>query len=486
MKNRTKKLLPAIVLALGVCTPLCPAADPPPAVEVPHILLDKSPRIVEYQLKRLSNAQLLLVERKTDSPKYIPVYEAILTRKGIDKKSREEAVAALATLKNASPVVVVLEAIGKVDPEDKTTPRDLSGILMSQKPADLVAQRDKIQSLATDSESDTVKQSAYAALAVADGKPDAAWQLASSKDNLKQLLGGISLIKDKALRGAFFPLANPLVDKAADEATQVAAVEAISSIPGHEAETFKELAGLISTQKGAVRDAAVMSIRRIPVDKWPDDQVEPLANAIIKLVGDTPAADRTNPATAQAVQLGNDLADSVAPEKGQAIRKKLRELAVQVVVIRAMKEQMIFDTKYFAVQAGKPVEIILQNDDAMPHNLVITQPKAFQAVAALAGAMPPPTEDSKKAYIPDSPQVIDAVSMVQQDNSATMTLTAPKTPGEYDFVCTFPGHSARMYGVMLVVPDLDAWDLNPKPPTDPLSGKPYDSQKNEDTVGGGH
>jgi hypothetical protein len=43
-----------------------------------------------------------------------------------------------------------------------------------------------------------------------------------------------------------------------------------------------------------------------------------------------------------------------------------------------------------------------------------------------------------------------------------------------------------MYGVMLVVPDLDAWDLNPKPPTDPLSGKPYDSQKNEDTVGGEH
>jgi hypothetical protein len=83
--------------------------------------------------------------------------------------------------------------------------------------------------------------------------------------------------------------------------------------------------------------------------------------------------------------------------------------------------------------------------------------------------------------VPDSPKVLDALSMVQPEESATMTFTAPKTPGEYDFVCTFPGHWVRMYGVMVVVPDLDAWEKNPTPPKDPMTHKPYDTQRNEAT-----
>lgn len=35
-------------------------------VEPPKVFLDKSARIVEYQLKRLSNAQLLMIEVATD------------------------------------------------------------------------------------------------------------------------------------------------------------------------------------------------------------------------------------------------------------------------------------------------------------------------------------------------------------------------------------------------------------------------------------
>ena len=31
-----------------------------------------------------------------------------------------------------------------------------------------------------------------------------------------------------------------------------------------------------------------------------------------------------------------------------------------------------------------------------------------------------------------------------------------------------------MYGVMLVVPDLEAWRAKPTPPTDPMTQKPYE------------
>ena len=58
--------------------------------------------------------------------------------------------------------------------------------------------------------------------------------------------------------------------------------------------------------------------------------------------------------------------------------------------------------------------------------------------------------------------------MVQSHQQARLTFTAPTEPGEYPYVCTFPRHWMRMYGVMVVVDDLDAWLQNPTEPKDPI------------------
>ena len=483
----TNVLTALLVLFAGLSAALAQDSDQPASSDAPRIFLDKSPAIVAYQLRRLTNAQLIALERHDDDPKYKPVYQALLTRKGIDKKYRDEAVAALAKLDHANPVIVILNANANVEPEDTITPHELIGMLLSQPPAALSEQHDKLQSLATDSPSDLVKQAAYAALTVADGKPDPTWQFAASKpDGIKLLLQGIPLIIDSHLRANFYDRVNPLLTQAPDEPTHLAAVEAISAIPAHEGDVFKELAGIVNTGPGPLRDAAVRSIRRIPQDKWPDDQLEPLAHQIVKLVQQTPPEQRTSPAIAQAVQLGNDLAGDLAEDQGMAIRKSLRELGVRVVVIRTIREQMQYDTRYFAVQAGKPVQIILENADAMPHNLVITKPGTMQEVAVAAGTMPPPADNSTKAYVPDTSNVLASLSMVQPDASESLSLTAPSEPGEYGYVCTFPGHWVRMYGVMVVVPDLDAWEKSPRPPTDPLTHKSMESPRNEVIEGATH
>src|SRR4051812_9231614 len=70
-------------------------ADAPADAGPPKIALDKSPAIVAFQLKRLTNKQLIDIERKPEAPKYKPIYTALLTRKGLEKKYREEAVDAL-------------------------------------------------------------------------------------------------------------------------------------------------------------------------------------------------------------------------------------------------------------------------------------------------------------------------------------------------------------------------------------------------------
>ena len=58
--------------------------------------------------------------------------------------------------------------------------------------------------------------------------------------------------------------------------------------------------------------------------------------------------------------------------------------------------------------------------------------------------------------------------MVPADQQNTLTFTAPTTPGEYPYVCTFPQHWYRMYGVMVVVDDLDDWLKNPVEPANPI------------------
>ena len=448
------------------------------ADEAPQIFLDKSPRVVAYQLKRLNNQQLIALERHDDQAKYKPVYEALLTRKGVERKYREEAVAALGKIDKSDPVVEILDGIGKADPDDRGTQRELVGLLMTQKPASLAGQRAKLQDLAAGSENEQVRSAAYVALAAADGKPDQAWQLATEKSGTKSLLNGLPWIPDPKVRAAFYDRVKELVDRAADQPTYVAAIEALSAVPGHEEEEFNTLAKIVRNGNGAIRDAAVRSIRRVPVEKWPQDQIEPLANDVVKLVEKTPADQRTSPSAVQLVQLGNDLAGELSDEQGLAVRKTLRGLGVRVVVIRTLREQMQYDTRYFVAQAGKPVQVVLENDDAMPHNFVITAPGAMQEVAVAAGQMQPPTDPSAKAYVPDSPKVLEALTLVQPDESASLNFVAPMTPGEYDYVCTFPGHWVRMYGVMLVVPDLDAWEKDPKPPADPLTKKPMESQKN--------
>jgi len=159
------------------------------------------------------------------------------------------------------------------------------------------------------------------------------------------------------------------------------------------------------------------------------------------------------------------------------MRRSLRDQGVQIVSIGTIPEQMLFDVKWFVVEAGKPVRVVLTNADAMPHNLIIGQPGSVNTIGTASATLQPPADPNAKAYVPNIPQVLQATKLVQRGESDTLNFTAPTSPGEYSFVCSFPGHWVRMYGVMLVVPTLDQFETKPTPPTDPLSGKPFESQR---------
>jgi glucose/arabinose dehydrogenase/azurin/lysophospholipase L1-like esterase len=173
----------------------------------------------------------------------------------------------------------------------------------------------------------------------------------------------------------------------------------------------------------------------------------------------------------------NTTATALPDLSAAAMRRDLRDKGMQTIAIGTVPEQMLYDVRWFVVEAGKPVQLVLNNPDAMPHNIVIGQPGSVMAIGTAAATMPPPTDPNARAYVPDSPAVLAATRLVQRGESDRLNFNAPATPGEYNFLCTFPGHHVRMYGVMLVVPSLDAFEAKPTVPNDPLTGKPYDSQR---------
>ncbi|WP_338869565.1 PVC-type heme-binding CxxCH protein [Spirosoma sp. SC4-14] len=123
---------------------------------------------------------------------------------------------------------------------------------------------------------------------------------------------------------------------------------------------------------------------------------------------------------------------------------------VEVVRLKTVREEMRYDKKEFTVTAGKQVEIVLENPDAMQHNLVIGKPKSMEIIGAAADKLITAKDGAEKNYVPAIPQVIVATPLVNPDQTYRLKFTAPATPGDYPFVCTFPGHWRIMNGVMKV------------------------------------
>lgn len=134
-----------------------------------------------------------------------------------------------------------------------------------------------------------------------------------------------------------------------------------------------------------------------------------------------------------------------------------------------------YDHKQFDVKPASKVKITFRNTDTMQHNLLIVQPstraKVVQAAADLGAAGP------QKNYIPESENVLWSIGVVDQGATATLEFTAPATPADYPFVCTFPGHGQIMFGTMRVTHDPQPPVRNsPTLPTNP-STPPIDDQR---------
>jgi len=109
---------------------------------------------------------------------------------------------------------------------------------------------------------------------------------------------------------------------------------------------------------------------------------------------------------------------------------------------------MKYDTTLITVKPGARIRLIFRNSDDMLHNFVLCQPGRGQDVGAAALALG--LDGNAKSFVPDRDDVLYHTALVQPGESDTIFFNAPTAPGDYDFVCTFPGHSALMKGILRV------------------------------------
>ncbi|MEQ8788315.1 MAG: GDSL-type esterase/lipase family protein [Pirellulaceae bacterium] len=236
------------------------------------------------------------------------------------------------------------------------------------------------------------------------------------------------------------------------------AISALASIPGRDTEKVRDLSAIV--RSGRNRTSAIRVLRSIAVEKWPKKEVRPVVDALVAYLSQVPAKYRTGAEAGEAIGLTRSLAALLPAEQGRAVEARLENLDVRVIAISTVPERMIYDTERIVVEAGKPVEVRLSNPDQMPHNFALVLPGAMEEVGLLAEATAREADVIERQYVPVSDKILLHSNLLQPGDSQALSFEAPKQPGIYPYVCTYPGHWRRMYGAMVVVENLKEYEAD--------------------------
>lgn len=145
----------------------------------------------------------------------------------------------------------------------------------------------------------------------------------------------------------------------------------------------------------------------------------------------------------ETAQQGEVVEETVIEEV--TVNEEVREITIEG------NDAMQFNTNQLHADAGQKVRLTLKHTgemaiEVMGHNFVLLA--ADTDVEEFARA----AQDAKETdYIPASfeGQIIAHTEMIGGGQETTIEFTAPEA-GNYNFLCSFPGHSGSMKGIMIV------------------------------------
>ena len=242
-----------------------------------------------------------------------------------------------------------------------------------------------------------------------------------------------------------------------------AAIRAALACASEQKAVFSALCTLLAS--GEQVGAAAQALKQLPREAWSVKPAGRAAQGIIAWIKTIALANRTSAEVAEAIGVARELSSVMAnADDAKAVRAALHEVGVNVFILNTVREQMRYDQARLVVEAGKPFQLIFRNLDAMPHNLVVIMPGTRDKVGQAALTMPPKPDAEGKAYVPKDKAVLASTKLIEPGQQDTLLMTAPSEPGDYEYVCTFPGHYVIMWGKLVVTKDVDAYlQANPAP-----------------------
>lgn len=126
-----------------------------------------------------------------------------------------------------------------------------------------------------------------------------------------------------------------------------------------------------------------------------------------------------------------------------------RTVQIRTGVDNAMK----FDVASITAAPGEMLRIVLTNACTLPkavmgHNWILLTAGSDPAAFAMAAAA-----DAASGYVPEKSKdkVLAFIPVLGPNETGEVTFQVPAQPGEYPFLCSFPGHCVvGMKGVLVV------------------------------------
>ncbi|WP_353718955.1 PVC-type heme-binding CxxCH protein [Dyadobacter sp. 676] len=366
-----------------------------------------NPKQVHGYLLKLANAEEL-----SSLPQTPEVLTATLTRPDIDAALKTEALNRLAKNQKTGKVKVLLDAIygeekNRKPNQQSPAQQELIKLLLASEPSELKQNRTELTRFVTTDTSQVMQATGFAAL-ISAGEPEQSLQKAI-QDKTAAYLTGISMLPDAGLKASFF-------------------------------QKVKELAPRTPA-------AAYPLLMKMTIES--EAKTQPTKDWVASLK-DTPESIQNSEAFAMAIRTMKSMVNAVPEKDRKEVLSALENLGTIEIKLVAVEAKMAFDKKTLTVPAGRAVTLVFENPDLMPHNVVIVRPGTVEKVGEAADAMASLKDGFEKNFVPSTADVLFATPLVNAGKSFRLDFKAPAQPGEYPFICSFPGHWRVMQGILTV------------------------------------
>lgn len=134
--------------------------------------------------------------------------------------------------------------------------------------------------------------------------------------------------------------------------------------------------------------------------------------------------------------------------EGGSLQRALtgNEVPQEFITVETGPEMPQYLNHDYTVRAGKIIGVTLRNESQMNqiHDWVLVQPGTLARAEAEATS-------PNWGWIPAGSEVLAFVPMTEPGQSTTRLFRAPAEPGDYPFLCSYPGHASAMNGIVHVV-----------------------------------